>query len=81
VNQRQPSLAGKELEEEHEPGLAAALFVLDPVPAAVPVLPGDPLQVLHLEGDESDDPECDACLRHKLGFLPDRVSEGNSTFE
>ena len=70
----------KALDQNHEPRLAAALFVLDPVPAAVPVLPRDPLEVLHLEREEADDPEKSAGLRHEGRFLTDQNRFVNPTF-
>src|SRR3954451_14735657 len=44
----------------HDPagrGPAGAVLVLHGAPAAIPVLPPDPLEVVHLEHEERDDPE------------------------
>ena len=67
-----PDRIRRGLDEDHETSLAAAFLVLHAVPPAVPVLPGDPLEVLDLEQEERDDPERDAGLRHEARFLPDR---------
>src|SRR3982751_5763230 len=51
----------------HEPaaGLAAgAVLVSDRARLAVPELPPDPLEVVHLEDEEGDDPEHDLGARH-----------------
>src|SRR3982750_1010853 len=60
----------------HEPaaGLAAgAVLVGDRAAPAVPELPPDPLEVIHLEDEEGDDPEHDLGARHdvqRIGALP-----------
>ncbi len=59
----------RRLEVLHEPGAVAALAVLDAAPAAGPVLPDDPLQVLELERDQRDAPEQDLSVVH-----PSRLS-------
>src|SRR5712692_1498956 len=46
--------------QEHDPAgrrAAAAVLVLRAALPAVPVLPPDPLEMVHLEGEEGDDPE------------------------
>src|SRR5438445_13837685 len=46
--------------ELHDPAgrrAARTILVLDGAAAAVPVLPPDPLEVVHLEDEEGDDPE------------------------
>src|SRR6476469_7148259 len=51
----------------HDPArgrAAAAVLVLRRAPAAVPVLPPDPLEVVHLEREEGDDPEENLGARH-----------------
>src|SRR3954452_7592898 len=51
----------------HEPaaGLAAgAILVRDRAGLAAPELPPDPLEVVHLEDEEGDDPEHDFGARH-----------------
>src|SRR5437588_13006517 len=53
--------------EKHDPAggrAAAAVLVLRGALAAVPVLPPDPLEVVHLEHEEGDDPEQDLGARH-----------------
>src|SRR4051794_41657350 len=51
----------------HDPagrGPAGAVLVLHGAPAAVPVLPPDPLEVIHLEHEERDDPDENLGPRH-----------------
>src|SRR3954449_6311052 len=53
--------------QEHDPAggrTAAAVLVLRAAPAAIPVLPPDPLEVVHLEHEEGDDPEENLGARH-----------------
>src|SRR5579862_4081111 len=53
--------------DEHLPAssrAASTVLVLRRAVAAAPVLPPDPLQVVHLEHEERDDPEEDMGLRH-----------------
>src|SRR2546423_2630338 len=53
--------------QEHDPAgrrAAAAVLVLGAALAAAPVLPPDPLEVVHLEHEESDDPEQNLGARH-----------------
>src|SRR5258708_18249547 len=53
----------------HEPArgrATAAILVRDGAGAAVPVLPPDPLEVVHLEQEEGDDPEENLGARHVL---------------
>src|SRR5438067_5545217 len=53
--------------EKHDPAgrrAAAAVLVLRRALAAVPVLPPDPLEVVHLEHQERDDPEQNLGARH-----------------
>src|SRR5260370_37339290 len=45
---------------------AGAILVLHRARAAVPVLPPDPLEVVHLEQEEGDDPEENLGARHVL---------------
>src|SRR6476661_7719847 len=53
--------------QEHDPAggrAAAAVLVLRAAPPAVPVLPPDPLEVVHLEHEEGEDPEENLGARH-----------------
>jgi hypothetical protein len=53
--------------EVHDPAggrPARAVLVLRAAGAAVPVLPPDPLEVVHLEDEEGEDPEEGLRLRH-----------------
>jgi len=53
--------------EEHDPGASRAartVLVLHGATPAIPVLPPDPLQVLHLEQEESKDPQENRRARH-----------------
>src|SRR2546423_3697853 len=53
--------------DEHLPAggrATAAVLVLRGAVAAVPELPPDPLEVVHLEHEERDDPEQNLCTRH-----------------
>src|SRR6476646_8566889 len=53
--------------QEHDPAgsrAAAAVLVLRAASPAVPVLPSDPLEVVHLEHEEGDDPEENLGARH-----------------
>src|SRR5258708_7194183 len=45
---------------------AGAILVLHRARAAVPVLPPDPLEVVHLEQEEGDDPEENFGARHAV---------------
>jgi hypothetical protein len=72
--------ARADLEEQHEPRLAAAFLVLHPMLPAIPILPGDPLEVLDLEADQRHDPKEDSGIRHEVGFLPDHGRRSNRPF-
>ena len=53
--------------QEHDPArgrAAAAVLVLGETAAAVPMLPPDPFEVVHLEDEEREDPEQDLGARH-----------------
>src|SRR5579871_4618416 len=63
--------------EEHEPlprRAARAVLVLRAAAAAVPVLPPDPLEMVHLEHEQREDPDEDLGLRHAT-----TVAEGRAT--
>src|SRR5438045_9409693 len=63
--------------EEHDPagGLAAAaVLVLDRARTTGPVLPPDPLEVVHLEDEERDDPEENLAARHAANVGEHRPS-------
>src|SRR5204863_863007 len=65
--------------EEHDParGLAAAaVLVLCRARTAGPVLPPDPLEVVHLEHEERDDPQQNLPARH-AGTVGDDRPNGN----
>src|SRR3954467_9576584 len=60
----------------HDPAArlaAGAILVRDRAAPARPELPPDPLEVVHLEDEEGDDPEDDFGLRHaaqRIGGTP-----------
>src|SRR5437763_11625214 len=72
--------AGEARLQIHEPArgrAAGAVLVLRVTLPAVPVLPPDPLEVVHLEDEESDDPEENLRARHDLSRIVTRTFMGN----
>src|SRR5580765_8357794 len=64
--------------EVHEPARGRstrAVLVLGAARAAIPVLPPDPLEVVHLEDEEGGDPEEDLCFRHVLNVSANHGAE------
>src|SRR4051812_14211119 len=62
---RAPEKRLRPLLQEHEPlGAAGAVLVLHAAPAAVPVRPPDPLEVVPLQHDQADAPNEDLRLAH-----------------
>src|SRR2546428_13800330 len=72
--------------QEHDPAggrAAAAVLVLRAALAAVPVLPPDPLEVVHLEHEEGDDPEENLRFRHdptRIGTQMGRINGPSGLF-